>query len=265
MTTQEPIRVVVSGTGKIGTLIMEAVQAQDDMELVGAFNGRSLADSVQIAGQDVPITRSFATLCEKWSPNVVVDFSNAIATQALLSYLVAHKIHPVVGTSGLSNQLVRWTIAACEDQDLGGVIAPNFSMGASLMMRFAEQAAQFYDFASILEMHSEGKVDAPSGTAVETARRMRGVREHDFEHNEPDREPLSGARGAQHGGISIHSDRMRGAVAHQQVVFGGDGELLTIRHDSTNRESFIPGVLLAIRSVRNLNHLVVGLDELLDL
>ena len=265
MTTQEPIRVVVSGTGKMGTLIMAAVHTTDDMELVGAFNGRAVADSVQIAGRDVSITRSFATMCEEWSPDVVVDFSNATATKELLPYLVAHGIHPAVGTSGLSNSLTQWTADACEKNNLGGVIAPNFALGVVLMTRFAEQAAQYYDFASIAETHGEGKVDAPSGTAVETARRMHNAREHGFKHNEPEREPLSGARGAYYGGISIHSDRMRGAVAHQQVVFGGTGELLTIRHDSTSRESFVPGVLLAIRSAPNLNHLVVGLDELLGL
>ena len=257
------IRVVVSGTGKMGTLVAQAVHDTNDLVLAGVF--ATSRNTIATLPRRVENTTALEHIDNLFNADVVVDFSNAEVTEELLPYLIEVGIHPVIGTSGLSDNLIQTSVASCAERNLGGVIAPNFSLGGALMMRFAEQAARFYDFASITEIHHERKVDAPSGTAVATAQQMRQARGRDFEHSQPNREPLLGARGAQYGGISIHSDRLLGAVAHQQVVLGGTGELLTVRHDSTSRESFIPGVLLAIRSVRTMNSLVIGLDKLLDL
>ena len=144
-------------------------------------------------------------------------------------------------------------------------IAPNFAIGAVLMMRFAELAAPWFETAEIIELHHDRKVDAPSGTALETARRMRSARGTDFAHNEPTLQHVEGARGAQFGGVGLHSVRLPGFVAHQEVIFGGQGQTLTLRHDSTGRDSFMPGVLLAVREVMKLKGLVEGLGVLLGL
>lgn len=248
----QDIRVMVSGRGKMGTLVVQAVKEQDDLALAehgGVFNPR----------QD-PLGSILA-----FRANVVVDFTNATVTERLLPYLIEKGVHPVIGTSGLSDELIQSAINSCNERGLGGVIAPNFSLGSVLMTRFAKKAAPLFESAEVTETHHYAKVDAPSGTAIATAQQMRQARGHDFERNEPQHESLPGARGAEYGGVSIHSQRLHGAVAHQEVVFGGTGELLTIRHDSISRESFIPQILYAIRTVRDLNGLVVGLDQLLDL
>ena len=147
----------------------------------------------------------------------------------------------------------------------GAVVAANFAIGAVLMMHFARQAARFFDNAEIIELHHDKKVDSPSGTAKTTAELMRAARDRDFVHPESEKEPLPGARGAHYGGVAIHSVRLPGLVAHQQVMFGAPGETLTIRHDSMHRESYMPGVVLAIREVMARKDLVRGLDRLIGL
>ena len=249
MAHDEPISVAVSGAGNMGSLVVDAVQEAPDLMLARVFNPRTIEISE----------------LRKMDADVMVDFSNSVVTERLLLYTINRDIHPVIGTSGLSSDWIQLATKLCEKRGLGGVIAPNFSLGGALMMRFATQAARFYDSADIMETHHDRKVDAPSGTAIATAQHMRQARERNFEHNAPKRRPLPGARGAERGGVSIHSRRLPGAVAHHEVVLGGVGELLTIRHDSISRESFIPGVLHAIRTVQQLDRMVIGLDQLLDL
>jgi 4-hydroxy-tetrahydrodipicolinate reductase len=145
------------------------------------------------------------------------------------------------------------------------VVAANFAIGAVLMMHFARQAAPFFEHAEIIELHHDQKVDSPSGTAKTTAELMRAARDHDFVHPDSEKEPLPGARGAQFGGVALHSVRLRGLVAHQEVIFGGLGQSLTIRHDTTGRDSFMPGVVMGTREVMKLDRLVVGLDALFGL
>ena len=258
------MRIVMSGAGNMGGQIMAALEAADDLELVGALDGLASASSVEVAGRAVPLSADLATLAE-WSPDALIDFSNAAWTERLLPAAISAGIRPVIGTSGLSDQLVADAEAACRERGLGGVVAANFALGAVMMMHVARIAAPHFEAVEVLEMHHAGKVDAPSGTAVATAQELREARGSDFSRNVPEREPIPGGRGAEHGGVALHSVRLPGLVAHQQIMFGGVGETLIIRHDSMSRESFIPMVLHATRSVIKLDRLVVGLDRLLGL
>jgi 4-hydroxy-tetrahydrodipicolinate reductase len=199
---------------------------------------------------------------------VIVDFTHPDVVMDNLSWCIDHGIHAVVGTTGFTDErfdLLRTRLA--EHDGVGVVIAPNFSIGAVLMMRFAEQAAAFYESAEIIELHHPGKADAPSGTAASTARRIAAARTAAAIPAPPDatRHELPGARGAQVDGIRVHGVRLRGLVAHQEVLFGAEGETLTIRHDSLDRVSFMPGVLAAIRAVSSKPGLTVGIESILGI
>ena len=260
------IRVVMSGTGNMGRQIMTAIESAEDLTLVGALDGLSSNSSVEIAGRNVTLSNSLDSLAE-WSPDVVVDFSNAEWTEQLIPSAVDAGVRPVIGTSGLSDEVVADAERRVNDAGLGGVIAANFALGAVLMMHLANVAAPLYDSVEIIEQHHDGKVDAPSGTAVATAQSMRAARNRDFDRNAAERHNVEGydSRGAELGGASLHSVRLPGLVAHQVIVFGGNDETLTIRHDSMSRASFIPEILRAVRAAPELDHLVIGLDRLLGL
>jgi 4-hydroxy-tetrahydrodipicolinate reductase len=199
---------------------------------------------------------------------VVVDFTTPDAVMQNLSYLIDHGIHGVVGTTGFDEQridVLKKQLA--KSPNVGLLIAPNFGLGAILMMEFAKQAAPLFESVEIVELHHPHKVDAPSGTAKRTAELISQARLAAKSEPMPDatRESLDGARGASVGGVPIHSVRARGYVAHQEVIFGGVGETLTIRHDSLDRQSFMPGVLLGIRKVIEVPGLTVGLEQFLEL
>lgn len=260
------IRVVMSGAGNMGRQIMTAIETADDLELIGTLDGLSTETSVAIAGREVPLSNSLDTLAD-WSPDVVVDFSNAEWTVKLIPAAIDAGIRPVIGTSGLSDDAVAEAERRVNDASLGGVIAANFALGAVLMMHLANVAAPLFDSVEIIEQHHDGKVDAPSGTAVATAQSMRAARDSDFNRKQAERHNVEGydSRGAELGGASLHSVRLPGLVAHQVIVFGGNDETLTIRHDSMSRASFIPEILRAVRAAPELDHLVIGLDRLLGL
>ena len=260
------IRIVMSGAGNMGRQIMSAIEAADDLELVGALDGLSSEASVAIGGRDVPLSNRLSVLAE-WSPDVVVDFSHAEWTGHLIPAAVEAGVRPVIGTSGLSDEVVTDAERRVNEAGLGGVIAANFALGAVLMMHLANVAAPLFDSVEIIEQHHDGKVDAPSGTAVATAQSMRATRDHDFTRKPAERHNVEGydSRGAELGGASLHSVRLPGLVAHQVVIFGGNDETLTIRHDSMSRASFIPEILRAVRAAPELDRLVIGLDRLLGL
>ncbi|MEX2031298.1 MAG: 4-hydroxy-tetrahydrodipicolinate reductase, partial [Dehalococcoidia bacterium] len=186
-------------------------------------------------------------------------------TPTLIEAALKHGVRPVIGTSGVDAKTLTRLREGALASGVGAVYAANFAIGAVLQMYMAAIAARFFDSAEIIEMHHDAKVDSPSGTALSTARVMHDARGRDFEANTPSLEHLEGARGAITGGIPIHSVRLPGFVASQEVIFGGTGQILTLRHDSTGRDSFMPGVMLAIREVMTRDHLVVGLDQLVGL
>jgi 4-hydroxy-tetrahydrodipicolinate reductase len=259
------IRVVVSGSGNMGLHVMQAVQAADDMELAGVLEKFSSGEQYAPPDGGPVLLRQDAADVGDFSADVLVDFSNAAWSEQVVPAAIAVGVRPVVGTSGLSPAFVAECAAQCASAHVGGVVASNFALGAVMMMHLSRVAAPFFDAVEVIEQHHDGKVDAPSGTAMTTAREMRAARDSDFDRNVAERETLPDARGSELGGVTLHSVRLPGLVAHQTVLFGGVGETLTIRHDSTSRESFMPGVLRAVRSVMEQDGLVEGLDRILGL
>jgi 4-hydroxy-tetrahydrodipicolinate reductase len=242
---------VLGAKGRMGATVSAAIRDAADLELVA----------------EVDVGDSLDALIDA-SAQVVVDFTQPDAVMANLQWCVEHGRHVVVGTTGFDaarlDQVRTWLAAAPQ---VGVVIAPNFGIGAVLMMAFASIAARHFESAEIIELHHAGKVDAPSGTARRTAERIASARREGGRGPMPDAtsSALDGARGADVEGVRVHAVRLSGLVAHQEVLFGGHGETLTLRHDSLDRVSFMPGVLLAVRRVAALPGLTVGLESLLDL
>lgn len=242
---------MLGARGKVGTEVCRAVETAPDLELVAPVD----------AGDDIEeLVRARA--------QVVVDFTHPDVVMDNLRFCIDHGIHAVVGTTGFDqarlDQLDEWLADA---PGVGVLIAPNFSIGAILMMRFAAQAAPFFESVEVVELHHPDKADAPSGTARRTAEMIAAARRDAGSAPMPDATStaLEGARGADVDGVRVHGLRVRGLVAHQEVILGGAGETLTIRHDSLDRVSFTPGVLAGVRAVADHPGLTVGLDSFLDI
>jgi 4-hydroxy-tetrahydrodipicolinate reductase len=261
------IRVAISGSGQMGSLVLATIEAQEDMTPVGIIEPQGFVDPehASASGTVYPVHADPAALFEAGQPDVVVDFTNAEFTPRLVEAAMAHGVRPVIGTSGVPAETLSMLREQCAARGLGAVYAANFAIGAVIQMHMARIAARFFDSAEIIELHHDRKVDAPSGTALATARLMREARGRDFDANTPDLEHIEGGRGARLGGVPIHSVRLPGIVASQEVIFGGTGQTLTLRHDSTGRDSFMPGVLLAVREVTQRTELVEGLGALVGL
>ncbi len=238
---------VLGARGRMGSEVVKAVTEAGDCELVAALDQDDSLDALVTSGAQV-----------------VVDFTTPDVVMANLDFLIKNNIHAVVGTTGFSDdriaQLNSWLAA---NPSAGVLIAPNFAIGAVLMMEFAEKAAKFFESAEIIELHHPNKVDAPSGTAARTAALISDARKRAGLSAMPDATTtaLDGARGANVGEVPVHSVRLRGLIAHQEVLFGGLGETLTIRHDSLDRAGFMPGVLLGVRQVSTHPGLTVGLEK----
>ena len=263
----DSLRVAVSGTGFMGREVLAAVSREPDLEPVGVIEKFAREDfhSLPASGELLPLSSDPEALIQRCRPDVIVDFTNAEWTPQMAKVALEHEVRLVIGTTGLSEAFFRELEALCASRGVGAVVAPNFAIGAVLMIHLAKIAARYFDFAEITEAHQEKKVDAPSGTAMALARAMAAGRGQAFEHTLPEKEALPHGRGATHEGIAIHSQRLPGFVAHHEAVFGGLGQTLRIRHDSTGRESFIPGVLLAVREVMQRRELVIGLENLVGL
>ena len=268
------IRVLVVGAaGRMGSEVVRAISKADDMALVGAVDRNRVGeDAGAVAGippVGVNITDSLSDAIAASSPDVVVDFTVPASVAANVKTALKADVACVVGATGLTEDNLSEIAALCDERKTPAFVAPNFAIGAVLMMQFAAQAAPHFEAAEVIELHHAGKLDAPSGTALRTAKLMQaatGCRAGSPNPAEPRAQGDAGAspsRGQTEGRIHIHSVRLPGLVAHQEVIFGGLGETLTFRHDSTSRESFMPGVLLAIRKVRELKGLVVGVEKLL--
>lgn len=247
-----PIRVGVLGAhGRMGTEVCRAVEAAPDLALVARLDDGDAIEGLRAAGAQV-----------------VVDFTRPDVVMDNLRWCVSNGLHAVVGTTGFTaERLASVESWVADAAGVGVLIAPNFGIGAVLMMRFAAQAARYFPSVEIIELHHPGKADAPSGTARRTAELVGQARRDAGLAAMPDAttEALDGARGASVDGVPVHAVRLTGLVAHQEVLLGGDGEILTLRHDSLDRSSFMPGVLLAVREVGSRPGLTVGLEHLLDL
>jgi 4-hydroxy-tetrahydrodipicolinate reductase len=196
---------------------------------------------------------------------VVVDFSMAEAAMNVARLAVQRKINLVIGTTGLSPDALSEMDRLARAHEVGIIVAPNFALGAVVMVHLAKVAARHFDYAEIMEMHHEQKLDAPSGTALSTARAMAEARGKPFVHPGTEKASLKGTRGGELEGISIHSVRLPGLMAHQEIIFGTSGQTLTIRHDTINRECYMPGVILAMKKVVELKGLTYGLEKILGL
>jgi 4-hydroxy-tetrahydrodipicolinate reductase len=245
----------------MGATVCNAVLGADDCELVAAVDPQRAGDAVP--GTDLRIAATPDALVEA-ATDVVVDFTVVAAARENLRWCAAHDVHAVVGTTGFTEDDFDELDNLFSHSAANALIAPNFAIGAILMMRFAEQAARWFETAEIIELHHDKKADAPSGTAMKTAQRIAAASDQWAE--DPTRTVVAeGARGGLVGdAVRVHSVRMRGMLAHQEVLFGTDGETLTLRHDSYDRVSFMPGVLLAVRRIATLPALTIGLDALLD-
>jgi 4-hydroxy-tetrahydrodipicolinate reductase len=239
-------RVAVLGAkGKVGAEVVRGVEQADDLELAGAFDA---GDALDLSGADV-----------------AVDFTHPDAVMANVAACLDAGVHAVVGTTGWTPERLETVRARLEGTDLGVLVAPNFGIAAVLMMRFAAQAARFFDSVEIVELHHPGKADAPSGTARTTARMVAEARQGMPPMPDATTDELPGARGARVEGVPVHAVRLQGLVAHQEVLLGGAGESLTLRHDTYARSAFLPGVLLGVREIARRPGLTVGLEHLLDL
>lgn len=260
--------VIVNGAcGRMGQAVLKAVQEADGLELVGAVDIKGGADTGSLVGlpaNGIFVETDLEALLARKKPEVMVDFTRPDVVFGNVMTALAHKTSPVVGTTGLSDEQKAEIAKAAEENDTPAFIAPNFAIGAVLLMVMSRQAAKYMPDVEIIELHHDKKLDAPSGTAIQTAAMIAEVRKAHKQGNPDEFEKLEGARGADYEGMHIHSVRLPGYVAHQEVIFGGLGQTLTIRHDSMNRESFMPGVVLAAKKVRSLKGLTVGLDKLLD-
>lgn len=246
------LRVAVLGArGRIGSEAVKAVEAADDMELVAALGRGDKLETLADAGAQV-----------------AVELTTPDSVMGNLDFLVGHGIHAVVGTTGWTEdrltQLDTWLVSS---PGTGVLIAPNFSIGAVLTMKFAAQAARYFESVEVVELHHPNKVDAPSGTATRTAQLIAAARAEAGLGAQPDATAtaLDGARGADVDGVPVHAIRLRGLLAHQEVLLGGEGETLTIRHDSLHHRSFMPGILLGARRVTQTPGLTFGLEHFLDL
>ena len=251
----------------MGQAVLKAVQEADGLELVGAVDIKGGADTGSLVGlptNGILVETDLEALLARKKPEVMVDFTRPDVVFGNVMTALAHKTSPVVGTTGLSDEQKAEIAKAAEENDTPAFIAPNFAIGAVLLMVMSRQAAKYMPDVEIIELHHDKKLDAPSGTAIQTAAMIAEVRKAHKQGNPDEFEKLEGARGADYEGMHIHSVRLPGYVAHQEVIFGGLGQTLTIRHDSMNRESFMPGVVLAAKKVRSLKGLTVGLDKLLD-
>jgi 4-hydroxy-tetrahydrodipicolinate reductase len=257
---------VFGAGGRMGRTVCGAVAAEPGLELVAAVDPYHAGIDLQqlgVADTGLQVAGSADALADAGA-DVAVDFTVLDAARGNLVWCADHGIHAVVGTTGFSADELERLRQRFDASPANAVIAPNFSIGAVLMMRFAELAAPLFDTAEIIELHHDEKIDAPSGTSLLTAERMAAA-SPDWGADPTEQTVVEGARGGAASGIRVHSVRLRGLVAHQEVLLGTTGQMLTIRHDSYDRSSFMPGVLLAVRGVADRPGLTVGLDALLGL
>ncbi|MCH8102449.1 MAG: 4-hydroxy-tetrahydrodipicolinate reductase [Chloroflexi bacterium] len=267
MTEHSEITVVVNGAlGKMGQTVMSAVEAEPGLILVGGADPAASSPSVSAPGtSSVPLSADIADAIAATQPRVIVDFSNANGAMATFRAAAAAGVCAVSGSTGLSENDLREAGSLAEKAGIGIISAPNFALGAILLTHLARISSAYFDYADLIESHHEAKIDAPSGTALSIAQAMLDGRGRPFEQSATEKETLPGTRGGNTGGINIHSARMPGRVARHEVVFGATGQTLTLIHDSTSRDSFMPGVMLAVRQVVETKGLIVGLDRVLGL
>lgn len=262
------IEVLVNGAGgRMGSEVVRTLAGEDGLTLIGAVDpmhaGEDAGVIAELGANGVMIDKDLKEAFAKRKPDVVVDFTSPAVIYENAKTVLGAGVNMVIGTTGLTAEQREELAALCKETGANALIAPNFSLGAVLMMQMSEKIAKYLPNAEIIELHHNKKYDAPSGTAKLTAEKMAKARTAEPDEDKTT-ESIPGARGAKHDGITIHSVRLPGYVAHQEVLFGGYGEILTIRHDSLDRKSFMPGVMLACKKVVSVPGLTYGLEHYLD-
>lgn len=265
----EKIRIAVAGPrGRMGKEAVLLVHNTEHFELVAVIDrkndGGNLMDVKGFENISAPIFTDIKNCFETVKADVLIDLTTPEFGMLHTVTALEHGVRPVVGTTGFTKEDLQKLQDMCEEKGLGCIIAPNFALGAILMMKFSQMAAKYFTDVEIIEMHHDQKLDAPSGTAVKTAELIQEVRESKQQGHPDEKETIPGARGANIDGMRIHSVRLPGLIAHQQVMFGAYGQSLTIRHDSYNRESFMSGVKLAVENIMNIDVLVYGLENIIE-
>ncbi|WP_088102187.1 4-hydroxy-tetrahydrodipicolinate reductase [Halalkalibacter urbisdiaboli] len=263
------VKIVVAGPrGNMGKEAVKMVAATDHFTLVAVIDskndGKLVADLPDMPALQVPVYTDMGRCFSEHDADVLIDLTAPAFGRKHMETAFAHGVRPVVGTTGFSDADIKELRHTSEEKQLGAIIAPNFAIGAILMMKFSQMAAKYLPDVEIIERHHDRKLDAPSGTAIKTAQLISEVREAKQQGHPEEKEELAGARGADFEGMKIHSVRLPGLVAHQEVIFGGEGQTLTIRHDSMNRASFMPGVRLAVETVLGIDTLVYGLENIIE-
>jgi len=262
------IKIILAGPrGKMGTSAANMILNNDKFELVACLDhkheNKTLNQILPQFDKEVPIFTNMDKLFSDIKADVFVDLTIPEVGYKHTLAALENGLRPVVGTSGFSEKEINTLRDLAKDKKLGTIIAPNFAVGAVLMMEFSKQAAKYFPDVEIIEKHHDNKLDAPSGTAVKTLELIKSVRNEKSQGHPDEYEVLKGARGAESNGVHVHSVRLPGLVAHQEVIFGGKSQLLTIKHDSFDRESFMDGIELSINKVLELNELVYGLEHIL--
>jgi 4-hydroxy-tetrahydrodipicolinate reductase len=252
----------------MGREVVKAVHREVNLQLVGGVDiysvGEDLGKLAGIGELGLTIQPNLAEALKICKPQVLVDFTQPESVGENIKLAIEHGVRPVVGTTGLNEGVIQEIKALCERKSIGCLIAPNFAIGAVLMIKLAVQVAKYMPNVEIIELHHDQKLDAPSGTALKTAQAIAQVRESFRQGHFNEEEKISGARGGDYEGMRIHSIRLPGYIAHQEVIFGGLGQTLTIRHDSISRESFMPGVIMGINRIIQASELIQGLENILD-
>ncbi|MRX70976.1 4-hydroxy-tetrahydrodipicolinate reductase [Bacillus lacus] len=265
---EKTIKVVIAGPrGRMGREAVKLAEETAHFELVGVvdhkFGGMQLSD-LEGFTSNAAIYESMTECFTETNPDVLIDLTTPEIGKKHTRLALEYGVRPVVGTTGFSESDLKELEGLTEQKGIGAIIAPNFAIGAILMMKFSKMAAKYFEDVEILEMHHDQKLDAPSGTGMKTAELIASVRESKQQGHPDETELLPGARGAEFDGIRLHSIRLPGLIAHQEVIFGGNGQSLKIRHDSYNRESFMSGVKFAVEQAMKIDVLVYGLENLME-
>lgn len=267
--TQLPIRVAVAGAnGRMGREVVKLVCREDDFELAAAVSpsarGKDAGELVGLPRAGVTVEDDVETALRAAGADVLVDFTVPRLAVRHAEISIRHGVRPIMGTTGFAPDDVVALDKQCRERGIGGLIAPNFSVGAILMMKFAQEAAKYFPHLEIIEYHGDQKLDAPSGTAMKTAELVARTRRELRQGHPDEQETLEGSRGGYYQGFRIHSVRLPGVFAQQEVVFGSFGQTLTIRHDSFDRAGYMPGVATAIRKVMETAGMVYGFEHMME-
>ncbi|MEH7109320.1 MULTISPECIES: 4-hydroxy-tetrahydrodipicolinate reductase [Bacillaceae] len=263
------IRIIIAGPrGRMGREAVQLVANTEHFSLVAAVDHKH--DGIMLSDlegfhsiHNVPVYTDIEKCFQEVEADVLIDLTTPESGMYHTSTALKYNVRPVVGTTGFTKEQLAELERICLEKELGCIIAPNFAIGAVLMMKFSQMAAKYFNDVEIIELHHDQKLDAPSGTAVKTAEMISAVRESKTQGHPHEKETIKGARGAEFDGMHIHSVRLPGLIAHQQVLFGSDGQTLTIRHDSYHRGSFMSGVKVAVETVMKQNQFVYGLENIL--